>query len=147
MMIVFFDVHLIVYRHQVPKGQTIKQHYYYEVIAQLRESVWKNDSNCERTSHVFSIKTTRWLTMHCLSTHFQPKTTSRFQNIRYIRLTQHHVTLNCSQDQICIKINRISVCFSCERNIGTLSNNGKIAWSFEKIVEGCMLKVMKTKHV
>lgn len=70
MMIVFFDIHGIVYLHWVPEGQTINQHYYLEVLAQLRERVKKNDPNCGRTSHGFSIKTTRQLILHCLSRHF-----------------------------------------------------------------------------
>lgn len=41
MMIVFFDIHGIVYLHWVPEGQTINQHYYLEVLAQLREKIRK----------------------------------------------------------------------------------------------------------
>lgn len=51
MMIVFFDIHGIVYVHWVPAGQTINQHYYLQVLAQLRERIrkkrpelWKNKS-------------------------------------------------------------------------------------------------------
>ena len=51
MTIVFFDIHGIVYLHWVPEDQTINQHYYLEVLAQLRERIrkkgpelWKNKS-------------------------------------------------------------------------------------------------------
>ncbi|GFV00358.1 mariner Mos1 transposase [Trichonephila clavipes] len=41
MMIVFFDIHGIVYLHWVPEGQTINQHYYLEVLGNLRERIRK----------------------------------------------------------------------------------------------------------
>ncbi|GFT80842.1 putative mariner transposase [Trichonephila clavipes] len=41
MMIVFFDIHRIVYLHWVPEGQTINQHYYLEVLGNLRERIRK----------------------------------------------------------------------------------------------------------
>ena len=40
-MIVFFDIHGIVYLHWVPEGQTINQHYYLHVLAELRERIRK----------------------------------------------------------------------------------------------------------
>ncbi|GFV15654.1 mariner Mos1 transposase [Trichonephila clavipes] len=42
MMIVSFDIHGIVYLHWVPEGQTINQHYYLEVLGNLRERIRKN---------------------------------------------------------------------------------------------------------
>lgn len=51
MMIVFFDIHGIVYLNWVPEDQTVNQLYYLEVLAQLRERIrkkrpelWKNKS-------------------------------------------------------------------------------------------------------
>ncbi|GFV99942.1 mariner Mos1 transposase [Trichonephila clavipes] len=41
MMIVFFDIHGIVYLHWVPEGQPINQHYYLEVLGNLRERIRK----------------------------------------------------------------------------------------------------------
>ncbi|GFV24023.1 mariner Mos1 transposase [Trichonephila clavipes] len=41
MMVVFFDIHGIVYLHWVPEGQTINQHYYLEVLGNLRERIRK----------------------------------------------------------------------------------------------------------
>lgn len=41
MLIVFFDIHGIVNLHWVPEGQTINQHYYLHVLAELRERIRK----------------------------------------------------------------------------------------------------------
>ncbi|GFX35819.1 putative mariner transposase [Trichonephila clavipes] len=41
MMIVSFDIHGIMYLHWVPEGQTINQHYYLEVLGNLRERIRK----------------------------------------------------------------------------------------------------------
>lgn len=41
MMIVFFDIHGIMYLHWVPEDQIVNQHYYLEVFAQLCEKIRK----------------------------------------------------------------------------------------------------------
>ncbi|GFV60985.1 mariner Mos1 transposase [Trichonephila clavipes] len=41
MIVFFFDIHGIVYLHWVPEGQTINQHYYLEVLGNLRERIRK----------------------------------------------------------------------------------------------------------
>ncbi|GFU30915.1 putative mariner transposase [Trichonephila clavipes] len=41
MMIVFLDIHGIVYLHWVNEGQTMNQHYYLQVLGNLRESIRK----------------------------------------------------------------------------------------------------------
>ena len=40
-MIVFFDIHGIVYLHWIPEGQTINTYYYLHVLAELRERIRK----------------------------------------------------------------------------------------------------------
>ena len=40
-MIVFFDIHGIVNLHWVPEGQTVNQHYYINVLSELRERLRK----------------------------------------------------------------------------------------------------------
>ncbi|GFX48184.1 mariner Mos1 transposase [Trichonephila clavipes] len=47
MMIVFFDIDEIVYLHWVPEGQTINQHYYIEVLGNLRERIRKKKKRPE----------------------------------------------------------------------------------------------------
>ncbi|GFT54362.1 protein GVQW3 [Trichonephila clavipes] len=77
MMIVFFDIHRIVYLHWVPEGQTTNQHYYLEVLGNLRERLRKNKPKWGRKNHGFSTKTMRQLIPRYLSRDSWPNTASQ----------------------------------------------------------------------
>ncbi|GFT06949.1 protein GVQW3 [Trichonephila clavipes] len=77
MMIVFSDIHGIVYLHWVPEGQTINQHYYLEVLGNLRERIRKNDPKCGKKNHGFSTKTMCQLIPRYLSRDSWPNTASQ----------------------------------------------------------------------
>ncbi|GFV97154.1 protein GVQW3 [Trichonephila clavipes] len=78
MIVFFFDIHGIVYLHWVPEGQTINQHYYLEVLGNLRERIRKkNDPKCGRKNHGFSTKTMRQLIPRYLSRDSWPNTASQ----------------------------------------------------------------------
>lgn len=55
-MFFFFDIYGIVYLHWVPEGQIINQHYYLEVLAQLREKVKKKRPKLWKNT-ILSVKT------------------------------------------------------------------------------------------